>query len=44
MEEQPMQDGKVCGKCGASFETQEDLDRHVQSEHGEEGTSTSTKA
>jgi uncharacterized C2H2 Zn-finger protein len=25
----------VCAKCGASFETQEELDRHVESEHGE---------
>jgi uncharacterized C2H2 Zn-finger protein len=27
--------GFVCAKCGASFETKEELDRHVQSEHGE---------
>ena len=34
--------GAVCGKCGATFETQEELDRHVASEHGggdgDEGT------
>jgi uncharacterized C2H2 Zn-finger protein len=28
-------EGAVCGKCGASFETQEELDRHVASAHGE---------
>ena len=28
-------DGFVCAKCGASFEKQEELDRHVQSEHAE---------
>jgi hypothetical protein len=27
--------GNVCGKCGAAFETQEELDRHVQAEHAE---------
>jgi uncharacterized C2H2 Zn-finger protein len=27
--------GNVCGKCGAAFETQEELDRHVQAEHSE---------
>jgi hypothetical protein len=27
--------GHVCGKCGAAFETQEELDRHVQAEHPE---------
>jgi uncharacterized C2H2 Zn-finger protein len=35
MEQQGGQGGVVCGKCGASFETQEELDRHVESEHGE---------
>jgi hypothetical protein len=34
-QEQTPGGGAVCGKCGASFETQEELDRHVQSEHGE---------
>lgn len=34
-QEQSPRDGAVCGKCGASFETQEELDRHVQSEHGD---------
>jgi len=28
-------EGAICGKCGASFETQEELDRHVASEHGD---------
>jgi len=37
MEEQPMQGGKVCERCGASFETQEELDRHIQETHGDEG-------
>jgi hypothetical protein len=37
MEEQPMQGGKVCEKCGASFETQEELDRHIQETHADEG-------
>jgi uncharacterized C2H2 Zn-finger protein len=27
--------GLICAKCGMSFETQEELDRHVQAEHGE---------
>jgi hypothetical protein len=34
-QEQPPRDGAVCRMCGASFETQEELDRHVQSEHGD---------
>jgi uncharacterized C2H2 Zn-finger protein len=41
MMEQQEQQGKggvVCGKCGASFETQEELDRHVQEVHGDEGS------
>jgi hypothetical protein len=36
MEQQPMQGGKVCEKCGASFETQEELDRHIQETHADE--------
>jgi hypothetical protein len=28
-------DTHVCGKCGAEFDTQEELDRHVEEEHGE---------
>jgi uncharacterized C2H2 Zn-finger protein len=35
--------GAVCAKCGASFETQEELDRHVASEHGESGGGEGTK-
>jgi hypothetical protein len=35
MEQQGGQAGVACGKCGASFETQEELDRHTESEHGE---------
>jgi hypothetical protein len=30
--------GVVCAKCGASFETQEELDRHVQETHPDEET------
>jgi uncharacterized C2H2 Zn-finger protein len=30
--------GLVCEKCGATFETQEELDRHVQEAHQDEGT------
>jgi hypothetical protein len=29
--------GAICGKCGASFETQDELDRHIASEHGDGG-------
>jgi hypothetical protein len=32
------QGGVVCGKCGASFETQEELDRHDQGTHQDEET------
>ena len=40
MEQQPggTGGGKTCEKCGASFETQEELDRHVQEAHQDEGT------
>jgi uncharacterized C2H2 Zn-finger protein len=34
-EQQAPRQGAICGKCGASFETQEELDRHVASEHGD---------
>lgn len=27
--------GFICAKCGMSLESQEELDRHVQAEHGE---------
>ena len=30
-------DSVVCGKCGASFETQEELDRHMQETHPDDG-------
>jgi hypothetical protein len=43
MEQEPQAPrGAVCEKCGASFETQEELDRHVQSEHGDAETAGST--
>jgi uncharacterized C2H2 Zn-finger protein len=38
MEQQGTQGGMVCEHCGATFETQEELDRHVQETHSEEGT------
>jgi uncharacterized C2H2 Zn-finger protein len=38
MEQQGGQgNGVVCARCGASFETQEELDRHVQETHPDEG-------
>jgi uncharacterized C2H2 Zn-finger protein len=37
MEEQGTQGGMICEKCGASFETQEELDRHVQETHPDDG-------
>jgi uncharacterized C2H2 Zn-finger protein len=38
MEQQPggTGGGLICEKCGASFETQEELDRHVQETHQDE--------
>lgn len=30
--------GMVCSKCGQSFETQEELDRHMEEAHPDEGT------
>jgi hypothetical protein len=39
MEQQPGGGGgKICEKRGASFETQEELDRHIQEAHQDEGT------
>jgi hypothetical protein len=35
--------GHVCGKCGAAFETQEELDRHVQAAHAEGDEDQSAK-
>jgi hypothetical protein len=29
--------GMICSKCGASFETQEELDQHMQEVHPDEG-------
>jgi hypothetical protein len=37
MEEQGGQAGMVCGMCGASFETQEELDQHIRETHPDEG-------
>lgn len=34
--QQGEQSSMVCAKCGASFETQEELDRHVQETHPDE--------
>jgi hypothetical protein len=41
-QEQTPGGGAVCGTCGASFETQEELDRHIQGEHGEGETEQPT--
>jgi uncharacterized C2H2 Zn-finger protein len=38
MEQQGTPGGMICEKCGASFETKEELDRHVQEAHPDEGT------
>ena len=40
MEQQPGGPGGavICEKCGASFETQEELDRHDEETHQDEGT------
>jgi uncharacterized C2H2 Zn-finger protein len=35
-ENQEAPDKHICGKCGAEFDTQEELDRHVEEVHGEE--------
>jgi uncharacterized C2H2 Zn-finger protein len=45
MEQQPggTGGGMVCEKCGASFETQEELDRHVQEAHPDDGTQRDTE-
>jgi hypothetical protein len=41
MEQHGGQGGVVCAKCGASFERQEELDRHVETDHAE-GEETSS--
>jgi uncharacterized C2H2 Zn-finger protein len=33
----------ICAKCGMSFGTQEQLDRHVQKEHGERDEETASE-
>jgi Zinc finger, C2H2 type len=38
MDEQGTQGGMVCSHCGQSFATQEELDRHMQEAHPDEGT------
>jgi uncharacterized C2H2 Zn-finger protein len=43
MEVQEQNEGHICAKCGASFETQEELDRHVASEHGDGGEEAGSK-
>jgi hypothetical protein len=35
--------GMVCSKCGQSFETQEELDRHMQEAHPDEGMGGGTE-
>ena len=37
MEEQGGQGSMICSKCGASFETQEELDTHMTEAHPDEG-------
>jgi uncharacterized C2H2 Zn-finger protein len=37
MEQEGKQGGVVCEKCGATFDTQEELDRHVQEAHPDDG-------
>lgn len=37
MAQEGMEGGMVCSKCGQSFETQEELDRHMQETHPDEG-------
>ena len=32
-----MEGGMVCSKCGQSFQTQEELDRHMQEAHPDDG-------
>jgi uncharacterized C2H2 Zn-finger protein len=43
-EQESPREGAVCGKCGASFETQEELDRHVASQHGDGEEEAGTKS
>ena len=43
MENQSGQGGMVCDKCGASFETQEELDQHVRETHPDEGMQEGTR-
>jgi Zinc finger, C2H2 type len=35
--------GMTCSKCGQSFETQEELDRHMQEVHPDEGMGGGTE-
>ena len=37
MEERGARGGMVCEKCGATFETQEELDRRAQEAHTDGG-------
>lgn len=43
MEVYEQNEGHICAKCGASFETQEELDRHVASERGDGGEEAGSK-
>ena len=38
MDEQGTPGGMTCSKCGQSFQTQGELDRHMQEAHPDEGT------
>ena len=43
-EQESPRERAVCGKCGASFETQEELNRHELSEHGDGEEEAGTKS
>jgi uncharacterized C2H2 Zn-finger protein len=43
MDEQEMQGGVVCDRCGATFETQDELDRHMQETHADVGMEEGTQ-
>ena len=43
MEEQGGQGSMICSRCGASFETQEELDKHMTETHPDEGMGGGTE-
>jgi hypothetical protein len=44
MEQEGTQGGMICEKCGASFDTKEELDRHVQETHPDGGIQEEPKS